>query len=109
MKTNRISLYCILALFWLFSAVNAPAENLWPVPDHVWVLGIDSHHPIGVAWWNPTGAGMHSSIEMVFCFGAQHGFAMKLPVAVLGLLMLGVLVGLFVASLRPQLQARMFY
>ena len=78
------------ALLLLFAAVSAQAENPFPVPDHVWVLGIDSQHPVGVAWDNPVWAGVHSSIQIYLCFGMQHPFEIALPVIVLGPLMLGV-------------------
>jgi hypothetical protein len=78
-----------LALLLLCAAVSAQAENPFHVPDHIWLLGIDSHHPVGVAWWNPTGARVNSSIEMVLCFGTQHGFEMRIPLFVLGPLMFG--------------------
>ena len=79
----------MLTLLWLFVAASAQAENPFPVPDHIWVLGVDSHHPVGIAWDNPVWAGAHSSIQTYLCFGMQHPLEIELPVVVLGLLLLG--------------------
>ena len=87
------------ALLLLFAAVSAQAEG-YGVPDHIWVLGLDSHHPVGVAWDNPDWAGVHSSIQIYLCFGMQHPFEIKLPVVVLGLLMLGGFVALVLGLAR---------
>jgi hypothetical protein len=88
MNTSRISKSGLLALILLFAAVSAEAEG-YPVPDHVWVLGLDSHHPVGVAWDNPEWVGMHSFIQVYLAFGLQHPFEIKFPVLVLGLLSVG--------------------
>ena len=90
MSINRTTKSRALALLLLLGAVSAQAEG-YPVPDHVWVLGVDSHHPVGVAWDNPEWMGMHSFIQVYLAFGLQHPFEMKLPVLVLGLLSLGFL------------------
>jgi len=91
----------LIALLMLFAAVSAQAENPWPHPDHVWVLGIDSQHPVGVAWDNPAWDGVHSSIQIYLCFGRQQAFEMELPVIVLGPLMLGVFAVLTLGLARP--------
>ena len=100
MNTNRILRSGILALLWLSAAASARAENPLPIPDHVWVLGMDSHHPIGIAWDNPVRAGVHSSVQVFLCLGMQHPLELRLPMAVLGPLMLGGLVALTFGLLR---------
>jgi hypothetical protein len=101
MKMNRISKSGMLALVLLFAAVSAQAENPYPVPDHVWVLGVDSRHPVGVAWDNPVWEGVHSSIQIYLCFWRQHAFEIELPVIVVGPLMLGVFAVLTLGLARP--------
>src|SRR2546422_32218 len=99
MKKERMPFIRTVAEMLLFatvlgSTVSAHAENPSPAPDHVWALGVESHHPVGVAWDNSVRAGILSSIQIYLCFGTQHPFELKLPVVVLGLLMSGVLVAL---------------
>ena len=91
---------CMLALFFAFVAVSAQAENLYPVPDHVWVLGIDSHHPVGVAWDKPVWTGVHSSIQIYLCLGMQHPFEMELPVLVFALLVFVIFAALMLGLVR---------
>jgi hypothetical protein len=108
MKTNQrnhLSAAMLIIATVLLAAVSAHAEG-FPVPDHVWVLGLDSHHPFGFAWDNPIWAGIHSSIQIYLCFGMQHPLELKLPVMVLGLLMLGVLVELVLALARRSQQRK---
>lgn len=92
--TSGFSKSRILGLLSLFATVGAMAENAFPVPDHVWVLGLESRHPVGLAWDNPVWAGLHSSIQVYLCFGMQHPLEMDLPLLVLGLLILGVFAAL---------------
>ena len=89
----------------LLATVSVHAEG-FPIPDHVWVLGVDSHHPVGVAWDNPVWAGVHSSIQIYLGFGMQHPLELKLPVMVLALLMLGVLAALVLGLARRSQQRK---
>jgi len=78
------------ALALLLARQTAYAEG-YGKPAHVWVLGVDSLHPLGIDWENPEWDGIRSSIQIWIGFGMRHPIEMTVPLAVLGPLTICVL------------------
>ena len=87
------------ALALLLARQSAYAEG-YGRPAHIWMLGVDSLHPLGLAWDNPEWDGIRSSIQIWIGFGMRHGIELTLPLAVLGPLAICVLAAVLYVSCK---------
>ena len=103
-RMRSIASSCIVTVA-LFLASSTARGEYYAGPDHVWVIGVDTTHPVGIAWDWPTGDGMHKSVHTWLCFGMLPVLELTMPLAAAGLLMLCVCVALlFVVTRRCSLQ-----